>query len=137
MWNHTYSPYLFTLLVPHFLGERSLNYEPINTKNINLNRKVCESTNYNIQKVHSNNIHNLVGLLWSLQCSLLNLGDHGKFTDLSPTIQQLCSLATFHSSSAWHLVLWRLELGTPAQLYNSCSHQEIILKILFLVMIRV
>jgi len=36
----------------------------------NLNPK---STNYIIEKVHNNNIHNLVGLLWNMQCSLLNL----------------------------------------------------------------
>ncbi len=68
-------------LVPHFLGEKSLNYEAINTKNINLNPpRSPKSTNYyNIPNVHCNNIHNLVGLLWSLQCSLLNLESVGRW----------------------------------------------------------
>jgi hypothetical protein len=39
-----------------------------------------KSTNYyNIPNVHCNNIHNLVGLLWSLQCSLLNLESVGRW----------------------------------------------------------
>jgi hypothetical protein len=95
-------------LVPHFLGEKSLNYEPINTKNINLNPpRSPKSTNYyNIPNVHCNNIHNLVGLtIMEPAMFFFESGDRGKFTDLSPTIQQLWSLATFHSSFAWHLVL--------------------------------
>ncbi len=60
----------------------------------------------------------------------VEFGDHGKFIDLSPTIQQLYAL--------WPPSI-HLLLGTwySAQLYNSCSHQENILKIFFLVMIRV
>ncbi len=57
-------------------------------------------------------------------------GDHGKFTDLSPNHP-----AVIRSG---HLpFIFCLALATPAQLYNSCSHQENVLKILFLVMIRV
>jgi len=58
-------------------------------------------------------------------------GDHGKFTDLSPTIQQLCTLATFHSSSAWHLVLCStgLELLPPRKYlkdFISCYDKSVI-----------
>jgi hypothetical protein len=50
-------------------------------------------------------------------------GDHRKFTDPFPTIQQLLTLAAIH--------FMRL-LGTfsSAPLYNPCSHQENIFQVL-------